>query len=134
MKTCPAHNIGFATLFLCVAVGLVSGLAADPSPTPSVGPSATASVGPSPSPPPGDTCNFAKWNPELYTFYGAKDNVTDKVSNLPVKLSEHRVFLQITQGDNSGQVKLYEREKNGTFTVTEWQGKDTSQLVCSIDK
>jgi hypothetical protein len=79
------------------------------------------------------SCLNASWNPEVYTFYGAKENVAEKVSRLPIKLSEHRVFVQITQGEARAQVKMFELQKDGTFTVTEWEGKDTSRLACDID-
>jgi len=104
----------------------------------SVSPSATASVSPSPSVYPSptgtDACNYQSWNPEIYSFYGAKENITEKVSRLPLKLSEHRVFVQITQGEAWAQVKMFELQKDGTFTVTEWEGKDTFRLACDIDK
>jgi hypothetical protein len=29
---------------------------------------------------------------------------------------------------------MFELQKDGTFTVTEWEGKDTSRLACDIDK
>ena len=136
MKTCPIQNLCLIASLL-TACGLVSTLAEDQSPMPSVSPSATASVNPSPSPAGtpggGDACNYASWNPEVYSFYGVKENVAEKVSRLPLKLSEHRVFVQITQGE-AGEVKMFELQKDGTFTVTEWQGKDTSRLACDIDK
>ena len=137
MKTSPIQNVCLIALFLA-AYGLVSALAEDQSPTPSVSPSTTASVYPSPSasasPPGVFACNNASWNPEVYSFYGAKENVAEKVSRLPLKLSEHRVFVQITQGEAWAQVKMFELQKDGTFTVTEWEGKDTSRLACDIDK
>jgi hypothetical protein len=123
---------------LLTACGLVSASAEGQSPIPSVSPSATASVNPSPSAYPSpdgtDACNYQSWNPEIYCFYGAKENITEKVSRLPLKLSEHRVFVQITQGEAWAQVKMFELQKDGTFTVTEWEGKDTSRLACDIDK
>jgi hypothetical protein len=89
---------------------------------------------PSPSPPI-DACNYSSWNPEAYCFYGEKAKIVDKLSNLSTaKLSERRVYLQITQGESSGDVKLYERQKNGTFTVTEWTTPDTSHLLTEFDK
>ena len=138
MKTCPIQNLCLIALLLA-ASGLVSASAEDESPTPSVSPSATASVYPSPSasaspPGGGPACNNASWNPEIYSFYGAKENVAEKVSRLPLKLSEHRVFVQITQGEAWAQVKMFELQKDGTFTVTEWEGKDTFRLACEIDK
>jgi len=137
MKTSPIQNVCLIALFLA-AYGLVSALAEDQSPTPSVSPSTTASVYPSSSasasPPGVPACNNASWNPEVYSFYGAKENVAEKVSRLPLKLSEHRVFVQITQGEAWAQVKMFELQKDGTFTVTEWEGKDTSRLACDIDK
>ena len=137
MKTCPILNLCIIASLLTVC-GLVSASAEDQSPMASVSPSATASVSPSPSayPSPGgtDACNYQSWNPEIYCFYGAKENITDKVSRLPLKLSEHRVFVQITQGEAWAQVKMFELQKDGTFTVTEWEGKDTFRLACDIDK
>jgi hypothetical protein len=137
MKTCPIQNLCLIASLL-TACGLVSALAEDQSPTPSVSPSATATVNPSPSPSGspggGDACNYQSWNPEIYSFYGAKENITEKVSRLPLKLSEHRVFVQITQGEAWAQVKMFELQKDGTFTVTEWEGKDTFRLACDIDK
>jgi hypothetical protein len=133
MKTCPIQNVCLIALLLA-ASGPVSASAEYESPTPSVSPSATASAYPSPSASPPPACNYASWNPEVYTFYGAKENVADKVSGLPLKLSEHRVFVQITQGEAWAQVKMFELQKDGTFTVTEWEGKDTSRLACDIDK
>ena len=137
MKICPIPNLCLIASLLTVC-GLVSASAKDQSPMSSVSPSATASVSPSPSaypsPPGTDACNYQSWNPEIYSFYGAKENITEKVSRLPLKLSEHRVFVQITQGEASAQVKMFELQKDGTFTVTEWEGKDTFRLACDIDK
>jgi hypothetical protein len=42
--------------------------------------------------------------------------------------------VQITQGEAWAQVKMFELQKDGTFTVTEWEGKDTFRLACDIDK
>ena len=137
MKTCPIQYLCLIASLL-TASGLVSTLAEDQSPMPSVSPSATAPVNPSPSPEGtpggGDACNYQSWNPEIYSFYGAKENIIEKVSRLPLKLSEHRVFVQITQGEDWAQVKMFELQKDGTFTVTEWEGKDTFRLSCDIDK
>ena len=86
----------------------------------------------SPSPAPFQ-CRQSSWSPEAYNFYGAKDTVVGKLANIPAKLSERRVFLQVTQGDSSADVKLYEQQKDGTFTVTEWAPKRTSRLLTKID-
>jgi len=83
---------------------------------------------------PGPRCKASSWNPELYSFYGAKDTIVEKFANIPAKLSERRVFLQVTQGDSSADVKLYEQQKDGTFTVTEWTTKPTSRLLAKIDE
>jgi hypothetical protein len=82
-----------------------------------------------------DACNNSSWNPESYCFYGAKDKIVEKFANISTtKLSERRVFLQVTQGDSRADVKLYERQKDGTFTVTEWGTKQTARLLADIDK
>jgi hypothetical protein len=78
-------------------------------------------------------CAASSWNPELYSFYGAKGTIVEKLAKIPAKLSERRVFLQVTQGDSSADVKLYEQQKDGTFTVTEWTTKQTSHLLADID-
>jgi hypothetical protein len=135
MKTSPIQKSSLVVLLLSViGAALVSALAAESSPTSSATASATASVAPSPSASPRDTCNYNSLHPEWYTFYGDKDHVGDKVSSLQSKLSEHRVFLQITQGDKSATVKLFERQKDGSFTVTDWDAKQTGKLACEIDK
>lgn len=80
------------------------------------------------------TCRRSSWNPELYSFYGAKDAIVEKLANIPAKLSERRVFLQVTQGESRADAKLYERQKDGTFTVTEWTTRQTSRLLRDVDK
>ena len=95
------------------------------SPTPS--PSATISKY-------GGGCKNASWNPEVYSFYGAKDTIVQKLANISTQLSERRIFLQVTQGESSADVKLYERREDGTFTVTEWTPDQTSQLLTDIDQ
>ena len=78
-------------------------------------------------------CANNSWNPELYCFYGEKDKMVEKLGKIPAKLSERRVFLQITQGDGNANVKLYEQQKDGTFTVTQWSAERTSRLLSRID-
>lgn len=79
-------------------------------------------------------CAHSSWNPELYSLYGAKDTIVEKLSKLPLKLSERRVFLQVTQGESSANVKLFEKQKDGTYTVTEWTTKQTASLLAAIDE
>jgi hypothetical protein len=109
------------TLIAAALLGAALAYAQSPSP------SATAS-------PTGRECKAASWNPELYSFYGAKDVIVEKLANIPANLSERRVFLQVTQGDSRADVKLYERQEDGTFTVTEWTTRQTSRLIADIDK
>jgi hypothetical protein len=77
-------------------------------------------------------CKNSSWNPELYSFYGARDAIIEKLANIPVRPSERRVFVQVTQGDSGVNVRLFE-QKNDKFTVTEWTGKQTPQLLPDID-
>jgi hypothetical protein len=111
---------------LIAAALLCSASAYDPTPTPTL----------TPTPPPESKggCNHSSWNPELYSFYGAKATIVEKLAQIPTKLSERRVFLQVTQGDSSVDIRLYEREKDGNYTVTEWTKKQTPQLIADIDK
>jgi hypothetical protein len=79
-------------------------------------------------------CAASSWNPEEYAFYGAKDSIAEKLAKIPVKLAERRVFLQVTQGDSGAEVKLYERQSDGTFNVTKWTTRESSGLLADIDK
>jgi hypothetical protein len=81
----------------------------------------------------GPRCRTTGWSPEGYTDYGKKDTIIEKLAYIPTDLSTRRVFLQVTQGDSSGDVRLYEQQKDGTFSVKEWKPKQTSTLLASID-
>jgi len=98
-----------------------------------VGTSAYSQSTPTPTPTSKGGCALARWNTELYGFCGAKPAMIEKLARLPVQLSERRVFIQITQGSSSGEVKLYER-KDGKFTVTKWSTGETFGLLADIDK
>jgi hypothetical protein len=81
------------------------------------------------------SCKDSSWNPELYSFYGEKAQILKKLANISTtKLADRRVFLQVTQGDSSADVKLYERQEDGKFTVTEWTTKQTARLLADIDE
>jgi hypothetical protein len=95
----------------------------------------TALPAASPEASPGPRCKVNSRSPEVYTIYGdKKDMIVQKLANIPAKLSERRVFLQVTQGDASAKVTLYEQQNDETFTVTEWTPKQTSKLVADIDR
>jgi hypothetical protein len=95
----------------------------------------TSLASPVPGASPGPMCKVNSRSPEVYTVYGdKKDMIVQKLANIPAKLSERRVFLQVTQGDASAKVTLYEQQNDGTFTVTEWTPKQTSKLVADIDR
>jgi hypothetical protein len=79
-------------------------------------------------------CKASSWNPEVHSFYGTRDKILERVAALPVKLGDRRVFLQVTEGESGSHVKLYEQQKDNTFTVTEWATKDASQLLGEIDR
>ena len=66
--------------------------------------------------------------------YGKKDTIIEKLGYIPTDLSTRRVFLQVTQGESAGDVRLYyEQQKDGTFSVTEWKPKETWTLLAAID-
>jgi hypothetical protein len=101
------------------------------------GASAYAQSTPTPTPTPivmGWDCRNSSWNTELYGFCGGKAAMVEKIASLPVQLSQRRVFVQITQGSSSGEVKLYERKENNKFTVTKWKSEETFKLLPKIDK
>jgi hypothetical protein len=96
---------------------------------------ATDLAPPSPEGSPGPRCRATGWSPEAYTNYGKKDTIIKKFAYIPTDLSTRRVFLQVTQGNSGGDVRLYEQQKDGTFSVKEWKPKQkqTSTLLASID-
>ena len=108
-----------------VAAALLGGASVYAQSTPS--PSSTI------SPTMGRDCTNQSQNTELYGFCGAKPAMIEKIARIPVKLSERRVFIQITQGSSGGEIKLYER-KDGKFTVTTWSIPETFGLLTDIDK
>ena len=121
------------TLIAAALLGKASAYDPEPTQTPT----------PTPTPIVMGGCHKASWNPELYSFYGAKGTILKKIAQIPTKLSERRVFLQVTQGDSSAvrpstvDIKLYEQQEDGTYTVTEWTNewtkKQTSHLIAKID-
>jgi hypothetical protein len=82
----------------------------------------------------GRDCTQQSQNTEFYGFCGAKAVTLEKVEGLPTEIVKRRVFIQITQGSSSGEVKLYERQKDGTFTVTIWSTAQTSGVLGDVDK
>ncbi|HEX4653878.1 MAG TPA: hypothetical protein VH227_06490 [Candidatus Udaeobacter sp.] len=101
------------------------------------GASVHAQYSPSPLPsitPMGFDCRQQTRSTELYGFCGAKDTMVEKLGSLSAEIVKRRVFIQITQGGSSGEVKLYERQQDGKFTVTTWSKGETSALLGDIDK
>jgi hypothetical protein len=82
----------------------------------------------------GRDCTQQSQNTELYGFCGPKASVLLKVAAVPADIVQRRVFLQITQGTSGGEVKLYVRQQDDTFTVTTWSIAQTSALLAEIDR
>lgn len=116
------------TLVVTLIAGAALAIAAAEDPSP----------GPSPTPTPyWEHCPLNSASVEVHSFYGSKETVAKKVSDLPENLSERRVFLQITQsgrtdGDDTA-VKLFEQQKDGSFTVTEWTKVKAPGLFDEVD-
>jgi hypothetical protein len=108
---------------LIAAALLCSASAYDPTPTPS---------------PLGAVCALSSRDVELYGFYGTKEIVAERVANVPMKLSERRQFLQITQSDRTddakADVKLFEKQNDGNFKVTEWTNAKAQGLFDTIER
>jgi hypothetical protein len=99
-----------------------------------VGAAENPSASPEPTGTPLPTCNYSSKTPEEHTFYGEKEIITQKLSDWSAKPSEHRVMVQITQGDSGGEVKLFERHENGRYTVTDWSPRHTAELIAAIER
>jgi hypothetical protein len=95
---------------------------------------------PSPSPTASFTvCQQSSRDVEVYGFYGSKEIVLERVGNVPVNVSERRLFLQITQsGRTVGakiDVKLFEKQQDGSkFAITEWKNVKAPGLFDDIDR
>ena len=122
----------YLVVTLLAGASLVVAAAEDPSPSPSLAPSPSATPDGG-----GPRCSQNSASVEVHSFYGSKEIVTEKVANLPVDLSERRVFLQITQsGRTDGAmigVKLFEQQKDGSFAITEWTKAKAPGLFDEID-
>ena len=93
---------------------------------------------PSPTVEPLSVCRHASRDVELYGFYGTKKIVEERVATVPMNFSERRQFLQITQsgrtdGAKTG-VKLFEKQEDGSFTVTEWTNAKAQGLFDTIER
>lgn len=83
---------------------------------------------------PGPRCRHSSWDPTLFNLYGAKDTILEKMASISANLTERRVFLQVTQGDSSAEIRLYEQKEGGTYAVTKWTTKETAKLLADIDQ
>ena len=45
-------------------------------------------------------CKNSSWNPELYSFYGAKNTIVEKLANIPVIPVGATSIVRVTQGDS----------------------------------
>jgi len=93
---------------------------------------------PSPTAEEKTVCPRASNDVELFGFYGTKEIVAERVANVPMKPSERRLFLQITKSGRTdggeADVKLFEKQKDGRFTVTEWPKAKAQGLFDTIEK
>lgn len=93
---------------------------------------------PSPTVEPLSVCKHSSRDVELYGFYGTKKIVAEGVANVPMNFSERRQFLQITQSgrtdDAKTDVKLFEKQTDGSFTVTEWTDAKAQGLFDTIER
>jgi hypothetical protein len=116
-------------LIIALVAILVCPLSSCQSPSPSV--SVLPPIG-------GPPCKLSSRDVELYGFYGSREIVAQRVANLPVSLSERRLFLQITQGGRADgaktDVKLFEKQKDGSFAITEWTKANAAGLSAEIDR
>ena len=115
------------TLIVTLIASASLALGVTESPSPSASPAGTPDGG-------GPRCKQMSWSPELYGFYGKRQTVIDKLAQIPTPISEHRVVVQITQGDATGDVRLFEQQKDDTFTVTGWSTRRPSDILAGIDK
>jgi hypothetical protein len=134
MKT-PSLAIGLMAVafgFVIAGASLAVASAESPSPSPSLTPSPTAAPDWG-----GPRCTLYAASVEVHTFYGSKEIVTEKVANMPVDLSERRVFLQVTQsGREDGaktDVKVFEKQKDGSFAITLWTKATARDLFDKLD-
>jgi len=104
--------------------------AENPSPSPSLSPT------PAPLVAAGPVCKQNSASVEVHTFYGGKEVVAEKVANMPVDLSQRRVFLQITQSPREKgaktDVKMFV-QNDGGFAITQWTKVTGRDLFDKLD-
>jgi hypothetical protein len=122
---------------LIAGASLAVAAAENPSPSPSVALSPSPSEAPPAASPTPTHCPENSASVEVHSFYGSKKTVVEKVADLQVNLSGRRVFLQITQSGRTKSantaVKLFEQQKDGSFTVREWTETKAPGLFDEID-
>jgi hypothetical protein len=86
----------------------------------------------------GPYCPKSSKDVELYGSYGTREIVKNRVAKIPMNLSERRLFIQITQsGRTNGattDVKMFEKQRDGSFAVTEWTKLKAPGLFETIDR
>jgi|ERR1043166_4100837 hypothetical protein len=127
MKNTPLIVTIIASALLTVA------LAESPLPSPTLAPAPSKPMDAG-----GPRCTQYSASVEVHTFYGSKEVLTEKLANMPVDLSQRRVFLQITQSPREKgaktNVKLFEKQTDGGFGITEWTKVTGRDLFDKLDE
>ncbi len=79
-------------------------------------------------------CFLSGWTPELYSFYGSKETIHGRLAAIKDRLTDRRLFLQLNQGKEGGEVDLFERQEDGSLAVTSWKVEKTADLLALIDQ
>lgn len=78
-------------------------------------------------------CKESSISPSVYSFFGTKDIIMQKITDQNFILPSRRIFVQITRGENSAEVKIFERKENGNYDVSKWTGPSIGDLYSKLN-
>jgi hypothetical protein len=78
-------------------------------------------------------CRVSSWTPEVFSFYGDRAKVMDKLSRFDMKLAERRIYMFMVESSDSADLALFERPVNdsGPWKIWRWKGQpsEASKLL-----
>ena len=79
-------------------------------------------------------CEEESWSPEVLSFYGDPETIIPKLGNTEMNLSGRRVFALLVEGNKESEIRVFERNAPGRYSVSVWRGAAAPTLRSQLDK
>jgi hypothetical protein len=79
-------------------------------------------------------CEEESWSPEVISLYGDPDTIIRKLGKFEMNLSGRRVFALLVEGTKDAEVRVFERNSPGRYSVSLWKGSLSPTLRANVDK